>query len=175
MAYVESIIAYNLGTWVNMAFWKVLIRLHLIATFKKLSLSGPLFLYLCLLNTVYSAYKFCRWLDLNRGSQVFEATALPTAPQPLNEFNGYFQIKESTLYTIYHRNLRLWSRRVFIRLGTGKSNHFSLRCLLIQQLIISNLLFRTENADVLQTAPCQIHLVPIQQPQRFQQHQSPQQ
>ena len=28
-------------------------------------------------------YKFCRWLDLNRGPLVSEATALPTEPQPL--------------------------------------------------------------------------------------------
>ena len=27
--------------------------------------------------------KICRWLDLNHGSLVSEATALPTVPQPL--------------------------------------------------------------------------------------------
>ena len=34
-------------------------------------------------NTIDSTYKFCSWQDLNRGFLALEATALPTAPQPL--------------------------------------------------------------------------------------------
>ena len=54
---------------------------------KNWAFSGLFFLYFRLFNTVDSTYKFCRWLDSNRGPLVSEATALPTAPQPLPNYN----------------------------------------------------------------------------------------
>ena len=47
--------------------------------------SRPLFFYFRLFNTVNSkcSINFCLWLDSNRGPLELEATALPTASQPL--------------------------------------------------------------------------------------------
>ena len=49
--------------------------------------SRPLFLYFRLFNTANSKlnipYRICWCLDSNRGPLVFEATTLPTEPQPL--------------------------------------------------------------------------------------------
>ena len=47
--------------------------------------SRPLFFYFRLFNTVNSkcSINFCRWLDSNCGPLELEATALPTASQPL--------------------------------------------------------------------------------------------
>ena len=53
---------------------------------KKVGHSRPLFIYFRLFNTVDKnkcSIKFCRWLELNRGPLVSNATALPTEPQPL--------------------------------------------------------------------------------------------
>ena len=50
---------------------------------------GLFFLYSRLFNTVDGTYKFCRWLDSNRGPLVSEATALPTVPQPLSHLIEY--------------------------------------------------------------------------------------
>ena len=36
-------------------------------------------------------YTFCWWLDSNRGSLVLEATALPTVPQPLHNFENWLR------------------------------------------------------------------------------------
>ena len=46
---------------------------------------GPFYLYFCLFSTVdrHVQYKFCRWMDLNRGPLVLDATAPPTEPQPM--------------------------------------------------------------------------------------------
>ena len=35
-------------------------------------------------------YKFCRWLDLNHGPLVLEATALPIEPQPLSQRKMFY-------------------------------------------------------------------------------------
>ena len=45
--------------------------------------SRPLFQYFRFFNTVNSIHKFSRWMDLNRGPLVSEATAIPTESQPL--------------------------------------------------------------------------------------------
>ena len=72
----------SLQTFFEMAFSPI---------FTKMGHSQHLFLYFCLFNTVDSKQMFyikvikvvCRWLDSNRRSLVWEATALPTEPQPL--------------------------------------------------------------------------------------------
>ena len=46
------------------------------------AIPGLFFLYFRLFNTIDSTYKFCRWLDSNRGLLVLEVTTLPTEPQP---------------------------------------------------------------------------------------------
>ena len=58
-------------------------RIWVRTLFFKWAIPGLFFVYFCLFNTVDSAYKFCQWPDSNCGPLVSEATALPTAPQPL--------------------------------------------------------------------------------------------
>ena len=66
----------------------------------------PLFLYFRLFNTVDSRQMFhikvCRWLDLNCGPPVSEATALPTEPQPLS----YITITEVSKNIYWLRNIK---------------------------------------------------------------------
>ena len=51
--------------------------------FFKLSLNiNLMFLFLIELTVIIAQYKFCRWLDTNRGPLVSNVTALPTEPQP---------------------------------------------------------------------------------------------
>ena len=53
---------------------------------------GLFFYVFSTLSSKYFHYKFCRWLDLNCGSLVLEATALPTEPQPLLPPINKFQV-----------------------------------------------------------------------------------
>ena len=69
---------------------KLLIRLRDEYTIiKGVFLNGPIqasFLFIFAFSiqlTVNVKYKFCQWLDSNRGLLEMEATALPTKPQPL--------------------------------------------------------------------------------------------
>ena len=50
--------------------------------FENLAIPGLFFVYFRIFNAVDITYKFCRWLDSNHQSLMFEATALPTTPQP---------------------------------------------------------------------------------------------
>ena len=59
--------------------------LNSLTIIKKWAMPGLFLFYFRLFNTVDSkcSINFCRWLDSNRGPLELEATALPTAPQPL--------------------------------------------------------------------------------------------
>ena len=51
---------------------------------------------------------FCRWLDLNRGPLVLEATTLPTEPQPLpQQRDCFFNLKMTNLEPTSKTNFRV--------------------------------------------------------------------
>ena len=57
--------------------------------------SRPVFLYFVCstqLTVKKCLIRVCQWLDLNHGSLVSEATALPTVPQPLPYSKGFFSL-----------------------------------------------------------------------------------
>ena len=69
----------------------------------------PFLYFLSFLQTINSKKMFnksCQWLDLNPGPLVSEATALPTAPQPLpsNQLQLLSKLSVSLLLVIFDMN-----------------------------------------------------------------------
>ena len=93
--------------------------------FLKWTITGLFFLYFRLFYIVdTNQIKVCRCLDLNRGSLVLEATALPTKPQPLLIVNLLFT--RVTLWSVlWHSNMfYLWSVQCRLYAFLLLSNYF---------------------------------------------------
>ena len=93
--------------------------------FLKWTITGLFFLYFRLFYIVdTNQIKVCRCLDLNRGSLVLEATALPTKPQPLLIVNLLFT--RVTLWSVlWHSNMfYLWSVQCCLYAFLLLSNYF---------------------------------------------------
>ena len=91
-------------------FLQVYLGMHFYASFTLLlswAFPGLLFfIFVFFVRTVYRKYWFnksCCWLDMNRGTLMFEATALPTEQQTLSSFCTHKLFDIVWIQTVDHR------------------------------------------------------------------------